>query len=124
MALEAVPDLTPEEAWELTQRQHAELLGTEEVSVDVAAQRVAYGINAFYEEGAGEVVLRGLHAQGVKDQLSLMVDQLGLASLFNLISAVRASQLDGVGGDLTIHIPRKVRDRIEVDWTSTSRSSS
>jgi hypothetical protein len=43
---------------------------------------------------------------------------IGPASLFNLKTAVEAAQVEGVSGELTIHVPRKVGERVEVDWES------
>lgn len=56
--------------------------------------------------------------------LTALLTNLGEASKFNLETAVRAALLAGVGGQLVIHVPRKVGERLEVDWVSPAKPSS
>lgn len=54
--------------------------------------------------------------------LSGLLARLGEASRFNLLTALRAAEIDGVSGEMTIHIPAKTRDRVEIDWVSKPSS--
>ena len=50
------------------------------------------------------------------------LDLMGQISLFNLATAITALHL-GVPGRLTIEVPSRVGDRIEVDWQPASRTT-
>jgi hypothetical protein len=65
--------------------------------------------------------LIGDGAESLQAALSYLLAAIGPASLFNLKTAVEAARVDGVSGELTIHVPRKVGERVEVDWQSNAR---
>lgn len=46
------------------------------------------------------------------------LEHMGQDSLLALALALRAVNLNGSGGALTIHIPRKISERIEAEWRS------
>lgn len=54
--------------------------------------------------------------------LGAHLDTMGDGSLFNLSSALQAIHRTGVGGTLTIEIPRQIDGRFEIDWSPTRNS--
>lgn len=50
--------------------------------------------------------------------LGVHLPKMGDASLFNLVTGLVAVTTAGIAGDLIIRVPRKVTDRVEVDWRS------
>jgi hypothetical protein len=44
------------------------------------------------------------------------IERLGQASLFNLYCALAAMGHQGPSGIVTLQVPAKVADRIEIDW--------
>jgi len=56
--------------------------------------------------------------------LGAHLDSMGDGSLFNLSSALQAIHRAGVGGTLTIEIPRQVDGRFEIDWEPTKNTKS
>ena len=89
-------------------------------------------------EGEGEALCIGILEEGnaslpildlaatvkphLGSALGSRLDLIGQVSLFNLATAITAMHI-GVPGRLTIEVPSRVGDRIEVDWQPASRTT-
>jgi hypothetical protein len=62
--------------------------------------------------------LQATVAPKVGSVLTPYVPEMRQGSLLNLAMGLAALSMNGMSGSMTFHIPRKITDRIEVEWSS------